>query len=79
MDRGSKFTGENAKLIVSQMYVAKNIGNNTAKTIKFIVENRKYFPDISDSTIKQLMDEKKLTQEDIDKEKCVNIIDINNK
>lgn len=55
----------------AQFYVAKNLERNPSKTVNFIINNRSYFPSISDDWLKQVKTDYNLTRADIEKEKNV--------
>lgn len=73
---GSKFNQESIKHIGVHLYVVHGMKKNPAKTLKFIMENKKYFPDIDLDTIKKVMKENGITDEDIEKEESVNMDDL---
>ena len=57
---------EKNQLIVAYFYVSKTIQKEPAKAIRFILENRHYFKNISDYDIDLLKKERFLTDDDID-------------
>lgn len=61
----SKFSGQAARAIAAQLYVAKRLNKEPAKMIRFIQLNRSYFPSISDEDIKNLKLEQNITDEDV--------------
>jgi hypothetical protein len=75
--KSSKFNERDTKIIIAQLYVAKNLNKNPSKVIKFITNNRKYFPFISDKIIEDLMIENNITQEQINKHPDVIFSDLN--
>jgi len=72
----SKFDTRTARVIVAQLYVAKRLNVIPIKTIKFIMNNRDYFPDITDDKLNKLKQEKNVSDEDIEKEPDVVFADI---
>ena len=48
-----------SKFVISLFYVVKNIKKQPEKTIKFIEENRKLFPEITDVLLEKLREEAK--------------------
>lgn len=74
MDKDSKFNERESRIIAAQLIVAKGLLKEPLKTIKFITQNRKYFPLINDSSLKLLMSEHGYTQKDIDE--CSKVITI---
>lgn len=52
-------------IIVSYLYVSKNLKNNPAKAIKYILINRSLFSSITDEMIFQIKKERSITDEDI--------------
>lgn len=79
MESTKQKTFENPKTIraiAAQLYVAKGLSRKPAKMIKFIRNNRDYFPSISESNIKALMVEHNLTEDDISNEEVVKFADL---
>ncbi len=66
MDKDSKFNERTTRIIAAQLIVAKGLIKDPLKTIKFIAQNRKYFPLIDDSSLILLMSEHGFSQKDID-------------
>ncbi len=67
MDKDSKFNERDTRIIAAQLIVAKGLKKEPLKTIKFITQNRKYFPSISDSSLELLISNHGFSQEDLDK------------
>ena len=66
-----------ARVIASQFYAAKNLKRNPAKTIKFIISNKDYFPGVNEKWLELVKKEHNLTDDDINNEKEVIFADIN--
>jgi hypothetical protein len=66
-----------SRVLAAQFYVAKNLTRAPAKTVRFIMDNRDYFPSINDDVLEKIKEEQKLTDDDISKEKAVVFADIN--
>ena len=64
-----------ARVMASQFYIVKELERNPSKAIKFMLDNEEYFPNYK-SLISQIMKEKDLTKEDIDKESKVVFADL---
>lgn len=73
---GSKFDTRGARIIASQLYVAKNLAKTPAKIIKFIKTNKDYFPSITPQILKQIQEEHGLTDEQIENETAMTFADI---
>jgi hypothetical protein len=72
----SKFTTKAARVIASQLYVAKGLKRNPAKMIKFMKDNKEYFPNITDQMLEDIKKEHNLTDEDINKYDTVEFTDL---
>ena len=66
-----------SRVIAAQFYVAKNLPRDPAVAVRFITDNRNYFPSINDETLEKIKKENKLTEQDISKQKSVVFADIN--
>lgn len=76
MDTRTAINSRTARIIAAQFYVAKGLRRNPAQTIKFILNNRDYFPTITDYIIEQVKKENNLSDEDIDKQQDIKFADI---
>ena len=79
-DNGYKKTFDDprtTRVLAAQYYVAKNLDKKPAKIIRFIKDNRRYFPSISDETLQKVMEENDVTEEDIQNQKETKWADIN--
>lgn len=65
-----------SRAVAAQYYVAQGIRRNPAKAIKFIRENKEYFPMATPEWIKLVMKEQKVTNEDIEKENSLIFADL---
>jgi len=65
-----------ARAIISQFYVAKALPKFPARTLKFILNNREYFPTITDSMIEQIKIEYSINQDDIDKQPLITFAEL---
>ncbi len=74
MDKDSKFNERESRIIAAQLIVAKGLVKEPLKTIKFITQNRKYFPSINDSSLQMLILECGFSQKDIDD--CPSVVTI---
>ena len=52
-----------SRIIIANFYVSKNLKTNPALAIKFILENREYFPKINNKTIELIKKEHNITDE----------------
>lgn len=57
-----------ARVIASQLYVARNLQKKPAKTLQFIMKNREYFPHVTDDWIVKIKKELHITDDDIKRE-----------
>jgi len=73
----SKFTTKGARVIAAQLYVAKGLKRNPAKMIKFIKDNKEYFPNISDEMLRQIQKEHNITSDEINSHTNVEFADLN--
>ena len=64
------------RAIAAQLYVAKGLSRKPAKMIKFIRNNRDYFPSIDDKQLEAIMKEHNLTEDDITNEELVKFADL---
>ncbi len=72
----SKFSERDTRIIISQLYVARKLNVNPEKVIKFILDNRSYFPNISNETIESVIKEKGLSWDKIKQHPNVVFADI---
>lgn len=72
----SKFSTKAARVIASQLYVAKGLQKNPARCIKFMKSNKEYFANISQDTLKQLQEEYNLSDTDIEDQPEVKFADL---
>jgi len=65
-----------SRVIIAQFYVAKGLEKNPAKIIKFIMDNKNYFPHADNELINKIKLEYNLTDEDIEKEQSLIFTDL---
>jgi len=63
----NKYNAKDNITIAAQLYIAKGLSRNPSKILKFIKDNKKYCPYITDDMIEQIMKENNITKEDIEK------------
>ena len=55
-----------SQVLIAQFYVSKNLKKNPASAIKFIINNREYFPNINEQTLEQIQKEHNITLENLE-------------
>lgn len=66
-----------SRVLAAQFYVSKNLSRDPALAVRFISDNRNYFPSINDETLEKIKVENNLTDENISKQKSIVFADIN--
>lgn len=72
----SKFSTKAARVIASQLYVAKGLKKNPAQHIKFMRTNSEYFANITPEMLDQLQKEYNLSDSDIEGQPEVKFADL---
>lgn len=75
--KSSKFSERDVRIITANLYVARKLDVNPTKVIKFILNNREYFPTITDKDIEGIIEERKLSWDEINSHPDVVFADIN--
>jgi hypothetical protein len=75
MEKNSKFSERDTRIIAAQLIVAKGLEKDPINTINFIRCNRKYFQSITDEMLEMLMKENHISHEDLDNCSSVKIAD----
>ncbi len=64
-----------ARVMAAQFYVIKELDRNPTKALRFMQDNKDYFPNY-DNTITSVMKQHNITQDDIDAENEVKLADL---
>lgn len=75
--KSSKYSEKDVRIITANLFVARKMSTNPTKVVKFILNNRAYFPTITDSDINTVIKEKGLSWDIINSHPDVIFADIN--
>ena len=74
--KSSKYSERDVRIITANLYAARKLHTHPSKVIKFIVNNRTYFPTLSDNDIEAVIKEKGLSWDEINNHPDVVFADI---